>query len=271
MRIVRVVVCALFVVSLALFGYVKATKSEDKSVPKIICDSPVLYMSVEDDESVLLSHVKAQDGKDGDLTKKVIIESTSAFISFGKVNVTFAVCDSNDNVSKLVVPVVYSDYKSPRIELLDDFVFATGKGVNIKDNIIVTDSLDGDITDRLIVLANGADLFNSGEYPLTLKITNSKSYTFTADIDLIMTEQLEDGYSVDLKEYLIYRKVGEAVDYNSYIKTASVPYNAAENYTITINSDEVDTTKAGTYNVFYYQKVGNEIKSMTRLIVIYEE
>ena len=179
--------------------------------------------------------------------------------------------DADNNISKLTVPVVYTDYTDPEITLLDDLVFKTGGPASVKDAIKATDKIDGDITDRLVVIANETDSTVSGNYPITIKVTNSKSYTYTLDIDLIMSDYIESGYEIELSEYLIYKKVGESVDYNSYISSASVPYGKDESYDIQIDSKEVDPHTPGIYNAYYYEKVGGEIKSMTRLIVCYEE
>ena len=271
MRAVRVIFSIIFVVVLCVYAYVNYTKSVDTTFPVIKSDVKVIEASVDDDNSALLGHITATDGKDGDISSAVVVEKVSAFISKGKVNVTFAVSDADNNISKLTVPVVYTDYTDPEITLLDDLVFKTGGPASVKDAIKVTDKIDGDITDRLVVIANETDSTVSGNYPITIKVTNSKSYTYTLDIDLIMSDYIESGYEIELSEYLIYKKVGESVDYNSYISSASVPYGKDESYDIQIDSKEVDPNTPGIYNAYYYEKVGGEIKSMTRLIVCYEE
>ncbi|MGN1479068.1 MAG: hypothetical protein ACI4XH_04820 [Acutalibacteraceae bacterium] len=271
MRVIRIIVSILFTVSLVLYGFVYFTNNKDTTFPRLKCDVQIIETSVKSDDAQLLSHVTAYDEKEGDLTDSVIVEKVSAFVDFGKVNVTFAVCDSDNNVSKITVPVVYTDYQNPRFKLLDDLVFQASGAANVKDCITVSDTIDGDITERLIVIDNGADITVPGRYPLTLKVTNSKSFTYTTDIDLIIVDNLEAGYSIELKEYMIYKKIGETVDYNSYIKSASVPYGKNENYDIEIDSSEVNETEAGVYNVFYYQKIDGETKTVSRLIVCNEE
>lgn len=271
MRALRILVSIVFVIVLASYFFFHFTKSTDTTMPRIRCDTPVIEASVKDGKDALLKHITAQDEKDGDITDKVIVEKSSAFVDFGKVIITFAVCDNDNNVAKINVPVTYTDYESPRFELKDDLVFMTGTGANVEGAIKVTDSFDGDISDRLVVVANGAEIETSGKYPLTLKVTNSKSYTYSLDVDLIVSDYFTTGYSVELKDYFIYKKVGETVDYESMIKSVANPPQTTGSYEIKIDSSDVDKNQPGVYNVFYYQKSGGETKSMTRLIVCYED
>lgn len=271
MRVIRIVVSIIFVIVLGAFVFFHFTKNNDTFAPHLICDVPAIEVSVKDGNKELLKHIKATDAKDGDISDKVIIEKSSAFVDFGKVIVTFAVCDNDNNVAKINVPVIYTDYSNPRFEMTDDLVFRTGGAVNIEDCIKVNDAFDGDISDRLVVIANDADIDESGKYPLTLKITNSKSYTCTMNVDLIMSDKFTNGYSVELSEYLIYKKVGETVDYKDMIKSVATPPNSVDRTKIKIDSSEVNSDKAGVYNVYYYQRLDGETQSMTRLVICYED
>lgn len=271
MRALRVIVSLVFVVVLVAYVFFHYTKSTDTTMPKIRCDTSVIEVSVEDGDDELLKHITATDEKDGDISKNVIVEKSSAFVDFGKVIITFAVCDNDNNVAKINVPVVYKDYENPKFEFVDDLVFKRNIKPNISDCIKVTDSFDGDITDRLVVISNGADPEVNGKYPITLKITNSKSYTYTMNVDLIMSDYFTTGYSIELKEYFIYKKVGREIDYNSVIKSVANPPLNTQSYQIDIDSSEVDSSKAGVYNAFYYLKSGGQTKAMTRLIVCYED
>ncbi|MCQ2479864.1 MAG: hypothetical protein MJ120_04410 [Clostridia bacterium] len=271
MRVIRIVVSIIFVITLGAFIFFHFTKSIDTFAPHLVCDVPVIEVSVKDTDDAILKHIKANDAKDGDITEKVIIEKSSAFVDFGKVIVTFAVCDNDNNVSKINVPVVYTDYSNPRFEMTDDLVFRTGGAVNVEDCFKVKDAFDGDISERIIVIANGANIEESGKYPLTLKITNSKSYTCTMNVDLIMSDNFSSGYSVELSDYLIYKKVGEKVNYKDMIKSVATPPNSSEQTNVTVDSSEVNRDKAGIYNVYYYQKLNGETMSMTRLVICYED
>ena len=271
MRIIRIVVSVLFIIVLGAYIFFHFTKSTDNTVPTLKCDTSVIEISVNDTNEALLKHITAFDEKDGDISKNVLVEKTSAFVDSGKLIATFAVSDNDNNVSKINVPVVYTDYKHPVFELSDDLVFKTGYGVSVEDCIKVKDSLDGDITDRLVVIDNGADIETNGKYPLTLKVTNSKSFTYTMDINLIMTENLESGYGLELKKYLIYKKVGEKVDYDDMIKSVAAPPVGDKKSKIKIDSAEVDPSTPGIYNVYYYQTLDGQNMSMTRLIICYED
>lgn len=271
MRIIRIIVSVIFIIVLGAYVFFHFTKSTDNTIPELKCDTDVIEASVKDTDDVLLKHITAVDKKDGNISKNIIVEKSSAFVDFGKVIVTFAVSDNDNNVSKINVPVVYKDYENPKFEFTDDLVFKTGYGVNIENCIKVTDSFDGDITDRLVVIANGADTATSGKYPLTLKITNSKSYTYTMNVDLIMSEYFEGGYGLELEKYFVYKKVGEKVDYKKMIKSIANPPAENKKSKIKIDSAEVNPSVPGIYNVYYYQTLDGQNMSMTRLIICYED
>ena len=111
----------------------------------------------------------------------------------------------------------------------------------------------------------------NGKYPLTLKVTNSKSYTYTMNVDLIMSEYFENGYGLELEKYFIYKKIGEKVDYKDMIKSVANPPVDDKKSKIKIDSAEVNPSEPGIYNVYYYQTLGGKNMSMTRLIICYED
>ena len=92
----------LFVLVLAAFiAYTVAERlTTDTTMPYIAVDSEVIEISVKDKKEVLLSGVTAYDGKDGDISDRVLIESISKFIEPGVCSVTYAVADSDKHVAK---------------------------------------------------------------------------------------------------------------------------------------------------------------------------
>ena len=71
-------------------------------------------METGDSEERLLEGVTAYDGKDGDLTSKVFVESISNFVEPGVSNVTYVVYDADRHAAKASRKVVYLDYTPPR-------------------------------------------------------------------------------------------------------------------------------------------------------------
>ncbi|MDD6145516.1 MAG: hypothetical protein PUB43_00525, partial [Oscillospiraceae bacterium] len=119
MRVFRAAVVIIFVLVTAVFSafYIKEQKSRDDTLPEIKVETDTIEVSVKDGPEILLEGVSAYDGKDGDLTDKVIVESVSKFIEKGVSKVTYAVCDSNNHVTNATRRVVYKDYESPRFNL----------------------------------------------------------------------------------------------------------------------------------------------------------
>ncbi|MCD7946043.1 MAG: DUF5011 domain-containing protein [Clostridiales bacterium] len=78
--------------------------------PVISVPDETLTVSIEDGEDTLLQGVTAQDGRDGDVTSSVLVESISNFYGDEKRLVTFAAFDSDGNVTKATRAIQYSDY-----------------------------------------------------------------------------------------------------------------------------------------------------------------
>ena len=102
MKILRIVVSILFVfVTVASAAvYIDEKLSVDKTIPVISVEGAMIDVSLKATDEELLQGITAYDEKDKDLTDKVVIESISRFTEKGVCRVTYAVCDSNNNVAK---------------------------------------------------------------------------------------------------------------------------------------------------------------------------
>ena len=116
MRILRVVISLLFVVTTALYAYFLVTEKikSDETIPVIKIESELLEVAIDSTTEDLLKGVTAYDEKDGDLTKSVIVESVSNFSEPGVCRVTYAVCDSNSHVATATRKIKYKGYESPK-------------------------------------------------------------------------------------------------------------------------------------------------------------
>ena len=114
MRILRIAVAVLFIVTLCLFifFYIQ-TIHLDKTIPEITIPPGILEVSLSADRSELLQGLSAYDKKDGDLTDTIIIESISRFTEPGVAMVTYAVCDSDNHVGSASRKIRYIDDTAP--------------------------------------------------------------------------------------------------------------------------------------------------------------
>ena len=153
MRILRVVISLLFVVTTALYAYFLVTEKikSDETIPVIKIESELLEVAIDSTTEDLLKGVTAYDEKDGDLTKSVIVESVSNFSEPGVCRVTYAVCDSNSHVATATRKIKYKGYESPKFKLSEDLCYSIYERLDIADAISATDCIEGDISDNIVI------------------------------------------------------------------------------------------------------------------------
>lgn len=157
--------------------------------PVITMEEKTIHINCADGDEAILKGITAKDNKDGDVTNRLIIESKSNFIEKGRLNVTIAAFDKDNNVTKTVREVVYDDYQSPTIRVNKDLNFLKVPdakrltGGDILSNITASDMLDGDITQRIRLSVESSIVVTaSGSYPAKLTVTNKYGDVVTRDI-----------------------------------------------------------------------------------------
>ena len=175
MRILRVTALILAVASILFCGWATHTynQKQNHDVPVLTTEVDLLEISVKDKDAALLSGLSAYDKTDGDLTEQIMVASTSHFIEPGVVNVKYVVFDSHNNSATLTRKVKYTDYQSPRFSISKAPVYVKGKAFDLMDYIEVEDDLDGEISDRIRTLSSAVSNYMTGDFPLTLQVTNS--------------------------------------------------------------------------------------------------
>lgn len=255
MRFFKILISVVFLVTCVFFVYVSISTRRDYTAPVLTCDTDTLEISVNEDPSVLLTHVTASDEQDGDLTKQVIVESISAFIHENRAQVIFAVCDSDSNVAKLTVDLIYSDYSLPVFSIAKQQTYYVGAArADLLSGITASDMLEGDISPRIVVTDSALDLSQPGVYPVTYSVTSAKGATSEITINAYVYEQKLPN-SIALKQYLVYTDVNKKIDAKSFISSYPADYLQKDyfsGYTCTLEvSDETDYTKPGTYSITY--------------------
>jgi hypothetical protein len=136
--------------------------------------SPVI--SVQSTEDDILQYVTARDVEDGDISNEVIVEKMSNLYDRNKREITYVVCDSDNNVTKVKKEITYDDYEPPVIESIEEKpIIHTRKYAAVLACFKASDVIDGDISHRLKVVSidtsRGTD--NRGVFPVVLSVTNS--------------------------------------------------------------------------------------------------
>ena len=271
-KLLRMLTLALFVVVLIAFIVFSAIDSvtTDKTMPVIMLDSGTIEMSVNDKESKLLEGVTAYDGKDGDITDKVKIESVSKFIEPGVCTVTYAVADSDKHVTKQTRTLRYTDYTKPEFYMKRALVYGVGEAMDIRAAVGARDCIDGDISDKVTIIATDYIQNTAGVFTVSLQVSNSKGDTIYLDVTVHVEGNETMAPEIQLKKSLIYVKKGEQPVFEDYIKEVTVNGKLMNCYNLLISTN-FDSEEPGTYNVHYYISTNEGYEGHSILTVVVEE
>ena len=123
-----------------------------------------------------LQYVTATDIEDGDLSNSVIVEQMSNLIEGNRREIVYAVCDSDNNVTKINKIIKYSDYEPPVIEAIDEEpTISERKYVQVLACFQATDVIDGDISNniKIVSIDTSGSTKSRGVFPVVLSVSNS--------------------------------------------------------------------------------------------------
>ncbi len=273
MRLLRSMVLLVFVLVCAAAVFFNLKVKPSPSKPTIVCSVKEIKAKCSVTDEELLSYVTANDEKDGELTSKILVENVTQFIEEGVSMVNYCVEDSDKNVSKKSVRLVYTDYEKPEFVLKDDLVFANGTSPNFTGAAKVTDKFDGDITGRLYTIYENEKANTASS--VLFKVTNSKGYTYEWRFKTVSIPPDEIGniYKIKLSEYVIHLPLNSRKpDFKSFIKGAYYNEKPMKNSNIVVDDSELTTGYNGTYDVWFRLYVGKgkakKLVATERLIVV---
>lgn len=264
MKILRLCVLSLFIIVLIIsvifhFQQLKV----DKTLPQITVDGDTLEVSLDVTNDDLLKGVTAHDEKDGDITHKIIVESISRFTEPGVSVVRYAVCDNDNHVAFATRTIIYSNYAPPRFNLSDSLVFSISQNINIRDILGAVDSIDGDISDKVIITANDYTANIPGVYYISAKVANSKGDIITHQFPVYVEERSLSAPEIELAEYIAYLEIGEDFDISANVLSAIGAGGVDLSGQISIDTN-FNPQQAGVYEAHYRVtdsegRVGHEI------------
>lgn len=269
MKLLRIVVSVIFVITSAVFLYTYNTerKNTDNTFPEITIEEEIIDVGLHAKEEDMLKGVTAFDIKDGDITENVVVESVSKFIEKGVCKVTYAVYDSDNHVAKATRKIRYKDYTSPTFNLEDSICFSIYENIQLGNVIKASDCIDGDISNSIIITSEDYAGSVAGVFTMEASVTNKNGDTSTIKLPLIIEDRNLSAPKIELSDYLIYKKTNEQVDFKNYIVGAEDGVGRDLTSSVMVVSD-VDFSKEGTYSVHYYVTDSNGLQGHTVLIVI---
>lgn len=239
-------------------------------------DNPVLTSTVEqlelsvtDPETAIFQGLTATDATDGDLTDQIMVASVSHFLEPGTVNVKYVVFDNHNNSATLMRRVHYTDYTPPVFSLDKDPSYVVGQSFDLLEHLQVTDTIDGDISDRIRVISNMVNNYSVGNYPVMLEVTNSCGDV--AQLTLwVKYNSKADNAEVNLHQYLIYIPQGEAFEPNTMLASVTDQnLKTLDSETVEILGN-LDVNTPGTYQLSYSYNDGKLSGQSTLTVVVTE-
>ena len=271
MRILRFTVFSLFIVILCFYIFFQFQKQgADQTYPVITIDEEILSISIDATDEDLLKGVTAYDEKDGDISHKIIVESISRFTDPGVSVVVYAVCDGDNHAVSASRKIVYTDYTPPRFTLSGSLVFGISKNINIRGLLGAEDSIDGDISSKVIITANEYTSNVAGVNYISANVTNSKGDMISIVLPVYIEEQHLSAPVIELEHYMLYLKVGDSFDPKANLLSARDASD--ENITARVQLDtNLNTKEAGIYEVHYRVADSSDRRGHAILTVIVEE
>lgn len=276
MRYLRLGIIVIFLAVAIVFAVNWNTNKNaiDHTYPEIKLGKGKLNVSVKAGKEELLKDVIAIDEKDGDLTNHVIVESISKFIDKKDhiCNVTYAVADSDNNITKKTRKIQFTDYESPKFTASAPLVLELGSTSKPSDIISATDDYDGDISGKIKVLSSTISTRTEGEYNFTAQVTNSLGDTAKLKATVVIEQGNNLSPIIELNKYIVYLKVGDKFTPEKYIK--AVKDNKGKNISkdkVEVVRSTVNTEKEGFYNVWYSINQGEDNEGNSYLTVVVED
>ena len=219
-----------------------------------------------------MAGVTATDAEDGNLTTKIVVEKNDVKTDVaGKYEVTYKVTDSQGATRRKTIIVTVN----PKMEVLNEapVIHATDKTITVGDTfdpmagVTATDAEDGNLTAKIEVKKNDVDTTTPGKYEVTYKVTDSQGASFTKSITVTVNPKMEVLNAVptiDAADKTI--TVGDTFDPKAGV-TATDAEDGDLTAKIIVEKNDVDTTKAGKYEVTY-KVTDNQGATRTKTITV---
>lgn len=139
---------------------------------------------------------------------------------------------------------------APIIEA-EDKTLTVGDAFDPMAGVTATDAEDGNLTDKIEILNNEVDTTKPGKYEVTYKVTDSKGASYTKTITVTVNPKMEVLNAIPtIKAEDKTLTVGDTFDPKADVTAEDVEDGNLTDK-IEVLKNEVDTTKAGKYEVTY--------------------
>lgn len=274
MRALRIIVLAVLVLALCLFGYTLIANRMDDDSNKPVISSTLDYITVSRNytDKDLLEGLIAHDEKDGDITSSLTVQSVSKFIEKGTVEVTYAVANSKNEVTFLKRNAVFSDYKSPRFEIISPLSIPENNNRSIFNLIKAEDEIDGNISSKMRIISSDIDAKKEGFYTVEIGVENSVGDFVVLPFIVEVNHPRDNAPVVKLSKYIVYTNVGEKIDPYYFIERIYDPEKEEffDRSDVVIET-EGTTDEEGVMHIYYSVTNDYGVTSKAVLMVVVEK
>lgn len=168
-------------------------------IPGNVGDSPnILVNDLESpwaiaDINLLIS---ASDAEDGDITEDITILNdgyTGHEDELGEFLITYAVQDSGNQTTQIIITVINQDFLSPVISYDEDALTVPKDGtMTLADlQLVVIDNIDGDITNESVISGwSGVDLTTIGSYEVQIDVVDASGNASQAILTITVVDDV---------------------------------------------------------------------------------
>ena len=200
--------------------------------------------------------VTATDEEDGDITNKIEILKNDVNVNEpGIYDVTYKVTDtqgaSYTTTIKVTVNPKAADLNACPVINATDKTLTVGDEFDPLADVTAEDEEDGDITDKIEILENEVDTTKPGKYEVTYKVTDGGGASYVKTITVTVNPKMEPLNAapiINAEDKTL--TVGDTFDPKADV-TATDEEDGNLTDKIEVLKNEVDTTKAGKYEVTY--------------------
>lgn len=217
--------------------------------------------SQDDWEDHIMDDVEAIDVEDGNITKNIkVIEDDVDMETVGFYRVKYKVVDAygKKHIKSIQVEIVLNVppiIKAENKSFFEDELTAEGWQTEIIKDVTAFDTEDGDVTSKIEIIKDNVNLSKAGAYEVTYSIVDSGGKETEKTIDVTIKNNHEPKLEILANNKRFVEGQYTVDQWLDTIRMENVTAKDIEDNDITeeikIEKDNVNTNKAGTYEVTY--------------------
>ena len=249
----------------------------DDVAPVFSGENSFIYTQLENKSlEDIIDNIIVTDNNDGDLTENIIVETdeyTGNETTPGNYAVVLSSRDEAGNVSTydVDIEVYYYDVEAPVFGGQTEYTITDTETLSISEiinNLTVTDNLDGDLIDEVMISYNSLtnNLGKIGTYLVTFKVSDKAGNTTEQDITIHIVDGMKPIFMFNSKN--VYLELNEVmVGTDEIVVYLQKTHNMPDDVEYEVLYDEYTENKntPGTYRVIY-QYGDNEARVLVNVV-----